>query len=112
VETRLYSESFQPLIGFLAFLVQKLWPKSHKFGKKSIFTFIPNFDQFLVFLTKTVGNHIATNIENGHSTLFYAESPNTLLLTLHAVLTYMSLHVLVFELSFIKLLVAFRKSLN
>jgi len=27
VETKLKSESFEPLIGFLAFLVQKLWPK-------------------------------------------------------------------------------------
>jgi len=41
------------------------------------------------------------------------ESPNTLLLTWHAVLTYMeSLHVFVFELSLMKLLVTFRKSLN
>jgi len=30
------------LIGFLAFLIQKLWPKN-KFGEASIFTFLPNF---------------------------------------------------------------------
>jgi len=29
LETRLKSESFEPLIGFLAFLVQKLWSKNH-----------------------------------------------------------------------------------
>jgi len=33
VETRLKSESFEPLIGFLAFLVQKLW-KTNIFGWK------------------------------------------------------------------------------
>jgi len=30
LETRLESESFQPLINFLAFLVQKLWSKINK----------------------------------------------------------------------------------
>jgi len=30
LETRLESESFEPLIDFLAFLVQKLWPKVNK----------------------------------------------------------------------------------
>jgi len=28
LEARLQSKSFEPLIGFLAFLVQKLWPKN------------------------------------------------------------------------------------
>jgi len=30
LETRLESESIEPLIGFLLFLVQKLWPKNNK----------------------------------------------------------------------------------
>ena len=30
LETRLESESFEPLIGFLAFLVHKLWSKNNK----------------------------------------------------------------------------------
>jgi len=29
LEIRLESESFEPLISFLAFLVQKLWPKNN-----------------------------------------------------------------------------------
>jgi len=32
LETKLESKSFEPLIRFLAFLVQKLWPKSHTTG--------------------------------------------------------------------------------
>ena len=30
LEARLESKSFQPLIGFLMFLFQKLWPKNNK----------------------------------------------------------------------------------
>jgi len=30
LEIRLDSESFEPLINFLAFVVQKLWPKNNK----------------------------------------------------------------------------------
>jgi len=30
METRLETESFEALIGFLTFLVQKLWPKNNK----------------------------------------------------------------------------------
>jgi len=30
LETWLESQSFEPLIGFLAFLVQKLWPKNNR----------------------------------------------------------------------------------
>jgi len=30
LETRLKSESFKPLIKFLAFLLQTLWPKNNK----------------------------------------------------------------------------------
>jgi len=32
LETWLKSESFEPFIGFLSFLVEKLWPKKHKIG--------------------------------------------------------------------------------
>jgi len=32
VKTRLKSESFEPLFGYLVLLVQMLWPKKHKIG--------------------------------------------------------------------------------
>jgi len=34
LETRLESESFEPLIGFLTFLVQKLWANNNKILSK------------------------------------------------------------------------------
>ena len=37
------NQSFEPLTGFLAFLVETLWPKSHNFGKKQILVFYLNF---------------------------------------------------------------------
>jgi len=44
VETRLKSKSFDPLIGFLEFLVQKLWPKNIKL------VILPNFAKTLKIL--------------------------------------------------------------
>jgi len=32
VQTKLKSQTFEPLIGFLRFLIQKYWPKQHKNG--------------------------------------------------------------------------------
>jgi len=40
LESKLESESFEPLIGFLAFLVQKLWPKNNKLINHLIREFI------------------------------------------------------------------------
>ena len=40
MQSRLTSESFEPLIGFLVFLVQKLWPKNIKIGNFTL-TFEP-----------------------------------------------------------------------
>jgi len=43
METRLQSESFETLIDFLAFLVQKLWPKINKIINCLIMGLITNF---------------------------------------------------------------------
>jgi len=47
LETRLESESFEPLIDFLACLVQKFWPKNNKFS---------NYIIILLFLSHNYGN--------------------------------------------------------
>jgi len=52
------------------FMVQKLSPKIHTFDKKSIFSFLPNFYHFSVFLPKLWGTMLHTNVQNCHSTLF------------------------------------------
>jgi len=49
LETRLESESFEPLIDFLAFLVQKLWSKINKWinwliSQKFLLTYITTFE--------------------------------------------------------------------
>jgi len=43
LETRLESKSFEPLLGFLAFLVQKVWPKNNKILIRGL------IDNFVVF---------------------------------------------------------------
>jgi len=59
---------------------------------------------FLFFLTKTVGNLVATNIKLSHNVVRSAKSNQTTLLILRAVLTYMELlHVFIFELAFVKI---------
>jgi len=48
VETRPKSESFEPLIGFLMFLVQKLWSKKLNLDKNNPRRFFfPNFGYFI-----------------------------------------------------------------
>jgi len=46
LETRLESESFEPMIDFLAFLIHELWPKINKMIKYLISGFITNFVVF------------------------------------------------------------------
>jgi len=49
VETRLKSESFEPLIGFLMFLVQTLWSKKLNLDKNNPRRFsFPNFGYFSI----------------------------------------------------------------
>jgi len=46
METRLKSESFEPLIGFLVFLVQKSWSKNHEIDNFT--TNLPKIGNFII----------------------------------------------------------------
>jgi len=93
------------LIRFLAFYGSKVTPKKYKFGKKSIFSFLPNFSQCVTFFNQNCGKPRCSEYKMATVLFSYCkESLHTLSLTLHAFLAYVeSLLVFDIELSFVKL---------
>jgi len=67
--------------------------KKHKFGKTYMLSLLPNFYQFLVFVYQNCGEPCCNEHKNVTVLFSYCtESPNTLLLIFHAVLTYTGSH--------------------